>query len=44
LAEICLEKQVFIKDETKTVGELIKEAIAKFGEKIEVQRFVCFSL
>lgn len=44
LAEICLEKQVFIKDETKTVGELIKEAMAKFGEKIEVQRFVCFSL
>ncbi len=44
LQEICLEKQPFIKDETKTVGELIQEAIAKFGEKIEVERFVRFSL
>ncbi|MGE4554810.1 MAG: elongation factor Ts [Candidatus Paceibacterota bacterium] len=44
LEEICLEKQVFIKDENKRVGDLIKEAMAKFGEKIEISRFVRFSI
>jgi len=44
LEEICLEKQPFIKDETKKVGDLIKEAIAKFGEKIELKRFTRFSI
>lgn len=44
LEEICLEKQLFIKDETKTVGDIIKEAIAKFGEKIEISRFTRYSL
>lgn len=42
--EVCLLKQTFIKDETKTVEELIKEKIAKIGEKIEVRRFVRFEI
>ena len=42
--EICLDKQVFVKDETKDVGQLIKEAIAKFGEKVEVSRFIRFQI
>jgi elongation factor Ts len=42
--EICLDKQIFVKDETKSVEELIKEAIAKFGEKIEISRFIRFQI
>ncbi|MDD5760694.1 MAG: elongation factor Ts [Candidatus Pacebacteria bacterium] len=42
--EICLDKQIFIKDETKNIGQLIKEAIAKFGEKIEISRFIRFQI
>lgn len=42
--EICLDKQIFIKDETKTIGQLIQETIAKFGEKIEVSRFIRFQI
>jgi elongation factor Ts len=42
--EICLVKQSFIKDETKTIEELIKEAIAKIGEKIEIGKFVRFKI
>lgn len=44
LAEICLENQIFIKDETKTIGDLIKEAAAKFGEKIEISKFARFEI
>jgi elongation factor Ts len=42
--EICLDKQVFVKDETKDVGQLIQEATAKFGEKIEISRFIRFQV
>jgi elongation factor Ts len=42
--EICLDKQAFVKDETKDVGQLIKEATAKFGEKIEINRFIRFQV
>ncbi len=34
-----LEKQSWIRDNSKTIGELIKEAIAKFGENIVIKRF-----
>lgn len=42
--ELCLMNQLFIKDETKKISDLIKEATAKFGEKIEVKRFVRFEI
>lgn len=42
--ENCLLEQAFIKDEDKTVGELIIENIAKIGEKISVRRFARFVL
>jgi elongation factor Ts len=42
--EICLLKQPFIKDETKKIEDLIKEAIAKIGEKIEIGKFVRFKI
>lgn len=40
----CLLEQTFVKDESKTIGNLIKEMIAKIGEKITVRRFVCYEL
>ncbi len=40
--QILLE-QPFIKDETKTVQNLLDEATQKFGERIEVSRFVRLS-
>ena len=42
--EICLENQAFIKDDTKTVKNLVEEASAKFGEKIEIGQFVRFQI
>ena len=38
-AEITLLGQSFVKDPNRTVQQVITEAIAKFGEKIEVGRF-----
>jgi elongation factor Ts len=40
----CLLEQPFIRDERKTVGELIKEVIAKTAENIQVRRFARFRL
>jgi elongation factor Ts len=42
--EVCLVDQPFIKDEDKTVGELLKETIAKTGENIQIKRFSRFAL
>jgi elongation factor Ts len=40
----CLLDQPFIRDEHRSVGELIKEVIAKTGENIQVRRFARFRL
>lgn len=42
--ENCLLEQKYIKDETKTVEDLIKEYIAKLGENIQVGRFCRFEI
>lgn len=42
--EICLIEQPFIKDNTTTVNDLIKQKIAKLGENITVARFVRFKV
>ncbi|HYD92868.1 MAG TPA: elongation factor Ts [Candidatus Paceibacterota bacterium] len=39
-----LMNQVFIKDESKTIRDLIAEASQKFGERVEVTRFVRISV
>ena len=44
LDERTFLKQPFIKNPDETVSDLIKNKIQKFGEKIEVRRFVRFSL
>lgn len=38
-----LMEQPFIKDDTKTIRDLITEASQKFGERVEVTRFTRFS-
>lgn len=38
-SQVCLIDQPFIKELSKSIGELIKEHIAKFGENIQVSRF-----
>ena len=42
--EKCLTKQVFIKDPSMTIRELINEASGKLGEKIQIRRFVRYAL
>ncbi len=42
--DTVLMEQPFVKDEDKTVEEVIKEAIAKIGENIVVRRFVRWEL
>ncbi len=42
--DACLLEQPFVKNPEKTVGDYIKEHIAKFGENIVVRRFVRFRL
>ena len=41
---VCLLLQPFIKDSSKTIEDIITEAIAKVGENIKVRRFVRFEL
>ncbi|MCK4941679.1 translation elongation factor Ts [candidate division WOR-3 bacterium] len=43
-SDVCLLEQPFVKIPEKTVGEYLKEQIAKFGENIVVRRFVRFRL
>ncbi len=40
----CLLSQPFIKDPSKTIQDLINEAVGKLGENIRVRRFQRFSL
>ncbi len=42
--EICLLSQVWIKDDTKTIKNLIEDTVAKIGEKIEVKRFCRYEI
>ena len=42
--EKCLLDQPFVKDDSKTVGDLVGETSAKVGEKVEVRRFARFKL
>ncbi|MEM0979288.1 MAG: translation elongation factor Ts [Cyanobacteria bacterium P01_H01_bin.58] len=44
LQELSLLDQPFIKDQNITVEELVTQAVAKLGEKIQVRRFTRFVL
>src|SRR6266853_2491722 len=42
--EVVLLDQPFIKEPTKTVGELVTEKVAKTGEKITIRRFARYKM
>ena len=42
--EVVLNEQPFIKDQDKTVKDVVSEAIAKLGENMAIKRFVRFRL
>ena len=41
---IVLLEQPYLRDESKTIGDLVREAIAKTGENIRIKRFARFEL
>ena len=42
--EVCLLQQPYIKDPSKTVQDLVNEAVGRLGENVRVRRFMRFSL
>lgn len=42
--ENCLKEQIFIKDNSKDINQLLLELIAKLGENIVIKRFARFQL
>lgn len=42
--EVCLMEQSFIRDESKTCEQLVKEMIGRIGENIKVRRFVRYEM
>ena len=43
-AEVCLLEQPYIRDDKRTVADIVKDAAAKTGENIVVRRFARFRL
>ncbi|MBU2542557.1 translation elongation factor Ts [Patescibacteria group bacterium] len=43
-SEVCLLEQPFIKDEDKTVGEMLNQASGEIGEKVSLRRFARYEL
>lgn len=44
VSEVCLLKQSFVKNDSITIDDLLKEMIAKMGENIKIRRFVRFEI
>lgn len=42
--EICLLEQKFIKDDEKTIAQMLSEAVAELGESIQISRFSRFAI
>ena len=42
--EVCLMEQTFIKDDSKTIRDVLNEAIQKIGEKITIRRFTRYEM
>jgi elongation factor Ts len=42
--EVCLLEQAYFKDEDKKIKDLIHDAIAKFGEQINIKRFLIWQV
>ncbi len=43
-SDVCLLDQAFVKDEEKTIQQLLTEKTGEIGEKITIRRFVRYSL
>ena len=43
-SEICLLEQKFIKDDKKTIEQVLSELVAKIGENIKIRRFTRYEL
>ena len=43
-ADLCLMEQPYIKDDSKTITELVKSKIAELGENIVIRRFVRYAV
>lgn len=43
-SEVCLTKQSFIKDDKKSIEDILKELIAKTGENIRIKQFSHFEI
>lgn len=41
---ICLLSQMWVKDDSKTIKNLIEETVSKVGEKVEVKKFVRYEI
>ena len=44
LAELCLLRQRFIKDDSRSVDDVVRDVISQTGENIRVSRFARFEL
>jgi len=44
LQEICLLQQKFVKDDSKTIQELLTNTVARIGENVKIRRFSRFVL
>ena len=44
MKEVVLLEQSFLKDESRTIQNLVEESVQKFGERLEIGRFVVWSL
>jgi len=42
--ELCLMNQPFIKDDSKTINQLLQETVAVVGERVEIRRFARFAI
>ncbi len=43
-SQVCVLDQPYVRDDEKTVGELLKETMGRLGENIVVRRFVRYQL
>ncbi len=43
-SEVCLLEQEFIKDPDRQVGDLIKDAVSRLGENVQVKRFTRYHI
>jgi len=42
--QVCLLDQKFIKDDSKTIQQMITDAVAKIGENVKIRRFTRYEL